>query len=143
MQEMEEIEKINEDCKTWIKNAKTLNLGIIDQFGYPAIYPMEKVSCEEMNSVLFITKKDSNKVRCLKENTKASIGFHREDKVICIKGTIEMITDKEKMYEMIGIPYQKRLDQSGIEKYCLLQFFSQEGSCSFSGKTVPLSITNV
>lgn len=68
-----------ENLHEWEKmlgESETLHLAVVEQSGYP----MEKVSSVGLEQVLFITKKQSEKVRSLQKCKQCSIECHIEEK---------------------------------------------------------------
>lgn len=65
-----------ENLHEWEKmlgESETLHLAVVEQSGDPMVYPMEKVSSVGLEQVLFITKKQSEKVRSLQKCKQCSI----------------------------------------------------------------------
>lgn len=105
-----------------LNKSNTLSLSIVDEEGYPKIYAMEKVLLVNLNKIIFITKKDSNKVILLKTSNKCCIEVHTEEDMICLKGNIEIQESEEKKREILPQNYIKRLEARGSHKYCVLIF---------------------
>ena len=80
-----------------MSDSNTLALSIVDEDGYPKIYAMEKVVSEKLNTVIFITKKDSRKVSLLNSNNKCCVALHNEEDSLCLKGSVEIKEDEETM----------------------------------------------
>lgn len=116
---------IYEKAVQLVGNASTLALSIIDIDGYPKVYAMEKVISEDLNKVIFITKKDSNKVRALNINNKCCLEVHTEEDSVCLKGNIQIQEDDEIKIQIFPYEYIKRLEKGDMQRYCLLIF-----SCS-------------
>lgn len=123
---MEEInvkrELIYEKAISLLNESNTLALSILDEDRYPKIYPMEKVSSENLNRVVFITKKDSNKVNLLNRNNQCCVEVHTEDDSVCLKGNIEIHEIDKQMKESLPYEYLQRLERRGSHKYCILIF---------------------
>jgi len=105
-----------------LNESDTLSLSIVDKEGYPKIYAMEKVLSINLNKIIFITKKDSNKVGLLNINNKCCVEVHTESEMICLKGNMEIQESEEKKREILPPNYIKRLEASGSDKYCILIF---------------------
>lgn len=87
-----------------LNKSNTLALSMVDEDGYPKIYPMEKVVSVNLDKVIFITKKDSNKVKLLNKSNKCCIEVHTEDDMVLLKGNMEIHESeyiKKKVYLMI------------------------------------------
>lgn len=117
-----EIRNIYEKAIQLINSSNTLALSAIDEYGYPKIYAMEKVVSEDLNKIIFITKRDSNKVRLLNINNKCCVELHTEDDSVCLKGNIEIQEDDETKRKILPSQYVERLERSGMQRYCVLIF---------------------
>lgn len=117
-----EIRNIYEKAIQLINSSNTLALSAIDEYGYPKIYAMEKVVSEDLNKIIFITKRDSNKVRLLNINNKCCVELHTEDDSVCLKGNIEIQEDDETKRKILPRQYVERLERSGMQRYCVLIF---------------------
>ena len=117
-----EIRNIYEKAIQLINSSNTLALSAIDEYGYPKIYAMEKVVSEDLNKIIFITKRDSNKVRLLNINNKCCVELHTEDDSVCLKGNIEIQEDDEMKRKILPSQYVERLERSGMQRYCVLIF---------------------
>lgn len=117
-----------------LNESNTLSLSIVDEDGYPKIYAMEKVLSVNLNMVVFITKKDSNKVSLLKMINKCCVEVHTEDDMVCLKGNMEIQESEEKKKEILPQDYIKRLEVSGSHKYCVLIFHAFNADLFIEGK---------
>ena len=97
-------------------------MSIVDEYGYPKIYAMEKVLSRNLENILFITKKDSNKVRLLNLSNKCCVEIHTEDDMVCLRGYIKIKNSDEEKKEILPQDYIQRLERSGSNKYCVLTF---------------------
>lgn len=123
-----------------LNESDTLSLSIVDEDGYPKIYPMEKVLSVNLNRIIFITKKDSNKVRLLKISNKCCIEVHTENDMVCLKGKMEIQESEDKKREILPQNYIKRLEVSGSHKYCVLIFCTFNADLYIEGKLESISI---
>lgn len=117
-----------------LNESKTLSLSIVDKEGYPKIYPMEKVLSVNLDRIIFITKKDSNKVSLLNISNKCCVEVHTEDDMVCLKGNMEIQESEEKKREILPQNYIKRLEGSGSHKYCVLIFHTFNADLYIEGK---------
>lgn len=117
-----EIRNIYEKAIQLINSSNTLALSAIDEYGYPKIYAMEKVVSEDLDKIIFITKRDSNKVCLLNINNKCCVELHTEDSSVCLKGNIEIQEDDEAKRKILPSKYVERLERSGMQRYCMLIF---------------------
>lgn len=116
-----------------LNESSTLSLSIVDEEGYPQIYPMEKVMSVNLDRVIFITKKDSNKVRLLNISNKCCVEVHKEDDMVCLKGNIEIQEDDDQKRKVLPRNYIKRLEGSGIHNYCVLIFHALKSDLYMMG----------
>lgn len=116
------IDTICEKAIGLLNNANTLALSIVDEEGYPKIYAMEKVLSTNLDQVVFITKKDSNKVRLLNLSGKCCVEVHTEDDMVCLRGYIEIEDNEKEKSGILPPSYLQRLERSGSNKYCVLIF---------------------
>lgn len=123
-----------------LEESETLSLSIIDKDGYPKIYPMEKVLSVDLNRIIFITKKDSNKVSLLNISNKCCVEVHTENDMVCLKGIVEIQESEEKKREILPEEYIKRLAASGSHKYCILIFHTFNADIYIEGKSESASI---
>lgn len=123
-----------------LKASDTLTLSIIDEKGYPKIYPMEKVLSVDLHKVIFITKKHSNKVNSLSLSNKCCVEVHSAEDMICLSGKIAVEENEDKMKQTLPIDYIKRLENSGINKYCMLIFHTINAHLYIDDKTENIHI---
>lgn len=123
-----------------LDESETLSLSIVDKDGYPKIYPMEKVLSEDLKRIVFITKKDSNKVRLLNISNKCCVEVHTENDMVCLKGNMELQEGEEKKREILPQDYIKRLEASDGLKYCVLIFNAINADLYIEGKLESISI---
>lgn len=125
-----------------LNESNTLSLSIVDKEGYPKVYAMEKVLSVNLNRIIFITKKDSNKVSLLNISNKCCVEVHTEDDMICLKGNMEIQESEEKKREILPHNYIKRLETSGSHKYCILIFRVFNADLFIDGKseTIPIEV---
>lgn len=123
-----------------LNESNTLSLSIVDEDGYPKIYPMEKVLSVNLNRIIFITKKDSNKVSLLNISNKCCVEVHTEDDMLCLKGTMEIQESEGKKREILPQDYIKRLEARGSHKYCVLIFHTFNADLYIEGKLESIPI---
>ncbi len=131
---------ILENAINLLKESNTLSLSVIDEDGYPKIYAMEKVLSEDLNRIIFITKKSSNKVRLLNISNKCCVEVHTEDDMVSLRGNIEILEAEDKKRELLPHNYIKRLEASGSHKYCVLIFYAINADLLIEGKSETISI---
>ena len=119
-----------------MEESETLHLGVLGEDGYPVIYPMEKVGTIGLKKVFFITKKDSKKVKYLLSHNKCTVECHDpQECIVSLFGTVEIVTDLEKIKLCIPQAYWLRLmKHKNAESYCLLEFNTEMGQLYQSGQ---------
>lgn len=141
---MEEInvirEPIYEKAIHLLNESETLALSIVDEDSYPQIYPMEKVISENLDKIIFITKKDSNKVRLLNISNKCCVEVHTKDDMICLRGKIEIYNSEEQKKQLLPKDYIERLEHSGSHQYCILIFNTFKASLYIDGELENFSV---
>lgn len=114
-----------------IDKSKTAMISYVDKQGFPIskamLAPRER---EGIKVFLFTTNTSSNKVKCFKENPRASIYFadYRFFRGVSLKGTVEVLEtqeDKERIWRMGDTMYYKE----GVTDpdYCVLKFTAEKG----------------
>lgn len=126
-------EGIYEKAKWLLDKNSTLALSINDEYGYPKIYAMEKVLAKNLEKIVFITKKDSNKVHLLDLNDKCCVEVHTEDDMICLRGHMEVKNSEEEKRKILPKDYMQRLERSGSNKYCVLIFHTLSADLYIDG----------
>ncbi|KGM92851.1 hypothetical protein Z968_13030 [Clostridium novyi A str. 4552] len=94
---------------------------------------MEKVISENLDKIIFITKKDSNKVRLLNISNKCCVEVHTEDNMICLRGKIEIYKSEKGKIQILSKNYIERLEYSGSHKYCILIFNTLKATLYIDG----------
>lgn len=126
-----------------LNESNTLSLSIVDKRGVSKSLCNGKVeNLSVMNRIIFITKKDSNKVSLLNISNKCCVEVHTEDDMICLKGNMEIQESEEKKREILPHNYIKRLETSGSHKYCILIFRAFNADLFIDGKseTIPIEV---
>lgn len=109
-----------------VKECEAFSLCILDGNGSPHLYPMQKAMGSSMDEVLFITKICSNKVRMLRADCRAAAEYHREEQSVSLTGSIRLIEDGAQIRRMLTGELCGRLEARGFERYCVLQFVTEQ-----------------
>ncbi len=128
-----------EEIIEFIKTKKTSILSSVDEDGFPWSRALIQPRLIEGSTLYFATYTSSNKVKHYKNNEKASIYFFEKGKNfqgVMIKGTMEIITDKE-IKEKLWIPFYYKFYKKGVNdpEYCILKFESIEAQWFSNFKT--------
>ena len=78
-----------------IRECDTAYFGVLDENGFPDVSTVSIVKPENIFEARFTTNKDSNKVKRLLRNNKASLCIHTGSANITLVGTAEILTDQE------------------------------------------------
>ncbi|MCM1192626.1 MAG: pyridoxamine 5'-phosphate oxidase family protein [Butyrivibrio sp.] len=127
-----------------IDKAGTCFLSYVDGEGFPITKAMLKPREREGIRVLwFSTNTSSNKVKCFRDNSKASVYFvdRRFFRGISLVGTVEVLETpeaKERLWERGDTMYYKE----GVTDpdYCVLKFTAEKGRYYSSFKSVDFEI---
>ena len=84
-------EKANELIKTF----KYASFGVVDENGYPSVSAVSLQNPENISELYFTTTIDSNKVKRLQKNNKASINCYTDMNNITLVGDAEIFSDQE------------------------------------------------
>lgn len=114
-----------------IDKASTSFIAYVDEFGFPITKAMLKPRERDgIKTIWFSTNTSSNKVKCFRENSKASVYFidKRFFRGISLAGTIEVLETpeaKERIWRMGDTMYYKK----GVTDpdYCVLKFTAEKG----------------
>ncbi|MCL2531676.1 MAG: pyridoxamine 5'-phosphate oxidase family protein [Oscillospiraceae bacterium] len=108
-----------------IQQAASVHLAVIDENGYPVVMAMSPTNIQNLSlgEIFMTTTLDSNKAKCLQQNSKASVCCSTPHDNITLVGEIEICTDqatKSKCWQdwFIG-PYP---GGEADPNYCALKF---------------------
>jgi len=78
-----------------IKTCDSVYVGVIDEDGFPSVSTVMPVNTENIFVTYFATGLESNKVRRLHKNNRASVCYHSGGTNITLVGEAEILTDQE------------------------------------------------
>ena len=84
-----------EQANQILKKAANVHLGVINESGYPVVMAMSLINPETISEVFLSSTIDSNKVKSLQKNKRASICCSTKDSNISLVGEAEILTDQE------------------------------------------------
>ena len=87
--------KMVEKANKVLQKAANVNLGVVDENGYPVVMAMSIINPESISEVYLSTTIDSNKAKCLQKNNKASVCCATANDNITLVGEVEICTDQE------------------------------------------------
>ena len=87
--------KIVEKANEIIKKSANVNLGVIDENGYPVVMAMSIINPESISEIYLSTTLDSNKAKRLLKNNKASVCYATANDNITLVGEVEICTDQD------------------------------------------------
>lgn len=112
-----------EQAQAFFHQFGTISLAI-SHHNQPILHPMEKVAEHGWNQILVISKKDSAKVRTLRENNLCCTEVHDEVNSVRLLGKVTVMEDPDEILASIPDSYRERLLKAGVEGYCVLQIDS-------------------
>ncbi|MGE5654802.1 MAG: pyridoxamine 5'-phosphate oxidase family protein [Bacillota bacterium] len=109
-----------------MKGAATATIALIDDRGYPRASTISSIKTEGISRAWFSTGLRSGKVKCLKNNNRASLCYHDGSNNITLTGTIEILTDPLIKREM-WLDWFINHFPGGIDdpNYCILRFTAE------------------
>lgn len=119
-------QEIYETGKRLVSECEAFCLGILDGQGRPRLYAMQKAIGTSPKEVIFITKAGSEKVKLLQADNRAAAEFHKEEESVSLSGHIRIVTEPDKMRELLTKELIGRLEARGFARYCVLQFVTEE-----------------
>ena len=126
-----------EKASELIRTFENASFGVIDENGYPSASAVILCNPENISELYFITTMDSNKVKRLQKNNKASINCYTNENNITLVGEVEIFTDQEEKNK-----YWKKWSELGVDIY--VDGVSDQNYCfiRFATKRISLWIDN-
>lgn len=121
-----------------LKGNETVSISIIKPDKTPYSYAMEKVSSNELMNILFITKKNSNKVLYIKNNNRACVLCNNSEDSITMSGVIEIIEDERIKKEILPADYWQRISKRDSNLYCILSFNAEVADLYINNKKMSI-----
>jgi len=122
------LEKANKAIRTF----QYASFGVIDEGGYPSVSAISLQSPEHISELYFTTTMDSNKVKRLQENKKASINCYTSMDNISLVGDVEICSDEEtkRKYWQAWVESGSDVYPGGVSdpNYCLIKFTTKRVS---------------
>jgi len=87
--------KMFEKANKLIRTFAYAGFGVMDENGYPSISAISLLNPETISELYFATTMDSNKVKRLQKNNKASINCYTSTNNITLVGETELFSDQE------------------------------------------------
>ena len=84
-------EKANEIIRTF----EYASIGVVDENGYPSVSAISLLNPDNISRLYFTTTMDSNKIKRLQKNNKASINCYTNMSNITLVGETEILIDQE------------------------------------------------
>ena len=84
-----------EKANTLIRTFENASFGVIDENGYPSVSPVSLHNPQSISELYLTTTMDSNKVKRLLKNSKASINCYNSTSNITLVGDAEIFADEE------------------------------------------------
>jgi len=104
-------------------------LSLIDSEGYPAATVLTASQSDGIKRIWFCTGLDSEKVKKIRKNNKASVCFSAAEYGITLVGEIEIITDEVFKKDMWYPSLEGHFPKGATDpQYCVLQFTTKRYS---------------
>ena len=112
-----------------IKKCKEAYLGVIDENGFPHVSTVSNLKPDGILEVYFTTGMESNKIRRLQKDKRASVCYHSGNDNITLVGEVEILTDqptKSRMWESWFINHFPLGETD--PNYCIIKFTTKRVS---------------
>ena len=124
--------KLFERANELIRTFACAGFGVIDENGYPSVSAISLSNPENISELYFTTTMDSNKVKRLQKNNKASIHCYTVDNNITLVGEAEIISDQEtkSKYWQKWVALGSDVYAGGVTdpNYCFVRFTTKRAS---------------
>ena len=118
--------KLFEKANEMIRTFEYASFGVIDENGYPSVSAISLSNPENISELYFTTTMDSNKVKRLQKNNKASINCYTSMNNITLVGETEIFSDQEtkSKYWRNWIELGSDVYPGGVSdpNYCFIRF---------------------
>lgn len=103
-------------------------IATVDQEGFPRASTISVIKAEGLKTLWFSTGLSTGKVRCLKENNKASLCFTKDGHNITLMGTMDIVTDTDIKKALWVDWFIHHFPKGPTDpEYCILKFTSKKG----------------
>ena len=134
------LEKANEMIKTF----KYAGFGVIDENGYPSVSAVSLSNPENISALYFTTTMDSNKVKRLNKNNKASINCYTAESNITLVGEAEIFYDQEtkSKYWQEWVKLGSDVYPGGVSdpNYCFVRFTATRVALWIDGESAEFTL---
>ena len=124
--------KLFEKANEMIKTCKYAGFGVIDENGYPSVSAISLSNPENISELYFTTTMDSNKVKRLQKNNKASINCYTAENNITLVGEAEIFSDQvtKSKYWQDWVKFGADVYPGGVSdpNYCFVKFTTKRAS---------------
>ena len=118
--------KLFEKANELIRTFEYASFGVIDENGYPSVSAVSLQNPENISELFFTTTMDSNKVKRLQKNNKASINCYTSMNNISLVGETELFSDQEtkSKYWQDWVRLGSDVYSGGVSdpNYCFIKF---------------------
>ena len=130
--------KLFERANEMIRTFEYASFGVIDEKGYPSVSAISLLKPENILELYFTTTMDSNKVKRLQKQNKASINCHTVEHNITLVGETEIVSDQETKGKYWGNWVAMGLDvySGGVSdpNYCFIRFTTKRAALWIDGE---------
>ena len=124
--------KLCEKANEMIRTFKYASFGVIDENGYPSVSAISLLNPENISELYFAAMMDSNKVKRLQKNKKASMNCYTSMNNITLVGETEIVSDQEtkskywqKWQDWVALGQDVYPDGVSDPNYCYIRFITK------------------
>lgn len=129
--------KIEEKAADLLAQCENVTVVSIDAEGFPRPVQLSKINTKGFNEVWMATGADSMKVRDFKQNNKAGLCYDLYGDGVALRGTVEIVTDKNTRQEMWQDWFIHHFPGGSTDpNYVLLHFVGKEATFWMNGEFV-------
>ncbi len=127
-----------DNCKQWknktivemsekiVKESNTASIAVVREDGYPIVSTISNIRVNGIKTIWFATSLNSNKVRCLLKNSKASICYTSDGNNVTLIGEVEVLRDASTRKELWVDWFIEHFPMGADDPtYCILKFNSE------------------
>ncbi len=118
-----------------MKEARTATVAAIDGSGYPRASTISSIKTEGASRAWFATGLNSGKVRCYRQNPRASLCYRDEGNNVTLIGEMEVLSDPECKRGLWMDWFIEHFPEGPEDpNYCILRFTARRGAFWIDGQ---------
>jgi general stress protein 26 len=127
-----------------IKASDIAYIGLVGEGGYPMVSTIAPVGTENIYEAYFVTGTRSSKFKCLKNNCRGSVCFHKGGDNITLVGDVEVLTDQPTKSRYWQDDYKAFFPLGDSDPvYCVLKFTTNRVILWIDGETASFTIKDL